>query len=392
RDEAPSSFLAPLLLAWLPLSLVTAWGFHDFLLGAALLPLLLDALERGGIARILLVLTALFFLHLFVFAVGIALLGLRSLSRRDLRVLAGAVAMAGAIVLATTDVLGAGISWDVDWGQRLVHLVFTNVLYTVSPAGIAAGVAWTVLIVYGLVRLPRTWPAWAGAALLLVAVVSPAVFAGGSFTFERVHLLALVALAPVVVRAAARLPARAAGAVGLVLVTALGLTFLEWTRAGDVLDADRAEIRALFRDIDVPASRLRVASALPVGRLKVGRAVFHEHVADRAAMDLGLVAADDYEADSPAYPVAWKGDRRGLRIRRVGTTLHLDRVPTVDTYIVHEPGARFARHPAVIVAAGRRFVVSRVAAMPADEPGRDSPTRPAPARADTSPGSIGGPR
>ena len=37
RSGATSTGLVPLLLAWLPLSLVTAWGFYDFLLGAAVL-------------------------------------------------------------------------------------------------------------------------------------------------------------------------------------------------------------------------------------------------------------------------------------------------------------------------------------------------------------------
>jgi hypothetical protein len=357
RSGATSTNLVPLLLAWLPLSLVTAWGFYDFLLGAGVFAVLLGTLEEGSRPRIGLLLALLFLIHLFVFVMALGVVGVRALSRKDLRVPVILGAVFGAALVLGSGVLESELALNFDLGQRLVQLAASSVLYSVTPAAAVAGLAWTALLAYGLTRSPREWRSLVGLALLIGALIVPTNIGGGSILFERVHLLALIALAPVVADSAARLPRAAALPLALLLAGGLSLTFSQWTSTGRDLDADREEIASLLQEANVATGNGWVGSGLPDGEWKVYRAPFHAHLVDRVALEFGLTAVDNYEAGIRPFPVRWTHGRQTIHIRSVGDVVQVYGTPAEAVYVVHPAAARLddAVEP---VARGARFAVS----------------------------------
>lgn len=380
RSGAASTVLVPLLLAWIPLSLMTAWGFYDFLLGAAVFAVLLEALEKGSRPRIALLLTALFLIHLFVFVLGLGAVGVRAWSRRDLRVPVVLGAVLGVALVLGSGVLESELAMSFDLGQRLVQLVAGSVLYAVTPAAAIAGVAWTALLAYGLTRSPREWRSLVGMALLVGALVVPTNIGGGSILFERVHLLALIALAPIVADSAARLPRATALPLALLLAGGLSLTFIQWTSTGRELDADRKQIASLLQEAGVVRSNGWVGSGLPDREWKVYRAPFHAHLVDRVALQLELVAADNYEAGIPPYPVRWTQGRETIHIRSVGDVVQVSGTPPQTVYVVHPAAARLDEADVDPVARGARFAVSVL-------PGPEGELEPTPARRGSPPGA-----
>lgn len=378
RRAAPDGtapLLTPILAAWVPLSLMTAWGFYDFLVGVVVFIHLLIALEDGRRLRIVALLLLLYLAHLFVFAVGVGIVILRSAGRKDLRVFAATALGAGLVLLLLSRGLSPGIEWDVRWGERLTQLAFSNVLYTVSPLAIAAGLAWSLLLVLGAVLGPRDWRAAAGLLLLAGAALAPSWLAGGTFLFGRTHLLALVVLAPLVAGAAGRLPAVPRTALAAVLLVALGATFGAWTRAGRDLERDRRQMTALLDRAGVRDGDAWVASSLPEEELKFHRAPFHAHLADRVALDLRLVAADNHEAPSPAFPVTWTEPWRGVYVYRPApATLRVTGAAPGDVLLIHGRAERVEGGEPV-VAATDRFAVTRLPA--AALAGHGSGARPA---------------
>lgn len=358
RSGAASTVLVPLLLAWIPLSLVTAWGFYDFLLGAAVFAILLDALEEGSRLRIALFLSLLFLIHLFVFVMGLGALALRAWSRRDLRVPVVLGAVVGAALVIGSGVLESKLAMDFDLGQRLVQLAAGSVLYSVEPAAAVAGVAWTGLLAYGLARGPREWRSLVGLALLIGALIVPTNIGGGSILFERVHLLALIALAPLVAHSAARLPRAAVLPIALLLAGGLSLTFIQWTSTGRDLGTDREEIAGLVEQAGVAAANGWLGSGLPDREWKVYRAPFHAHLVDRVALELGLVAVDNYEAGIRPFPVRWAQGRRTVHIRSAGDLVQVHGTPEQTVYVVHPAAARLDVADVEPVARGARFAVS----------------------------------
>lgn len=377
RSGAPATPLLPLLLAWIPLSLITVWGFYDFLLGALIFCFLLAALDDESLPRIGLLLAALFLTHLFVFVVGMGVVMLRALRREDLRPAAAVAVVGGAVLVLATGVLEAELGvGGLNLRERLIHVGFSNILYSVSRAAIVAGLAWTGLLAFGLLRTPRDWRAYVGLALLAGAVVMPTDLAGGSILFERVHLLALITLAPVVATAAARLGRGPSLALTLVLGAALTVTFARWTALGETLHRDRLEIASLLKEAAVPEGGW-VGSAFPRRTWNVRRAPIHWHLVDRAALDLELVAGDNYEAGVRPFPVTWAPGLDTLHVQDRDGLVHLSGAAPGDLYIVHDPGARLQQTAATTLATGPRFAVSVVrgsgspAAPPALARGRD---------------------
>lgn len=359
QSGAPPGLLIPLLLAWIPLSLMAAWGFYDFLLGAAIFALLLAALEDDSLPRIGLLLALLFVAHLFVFVIGLGVVTLRALQRKDLRPVAVVATAGGAVLVLAGGVLEAELAMGFDPGQRMIQLAFSHVVSSVSRAGMVAGIAWTGLLVFGLLRLPRDWRVYVGLALLAGAIVMPTEIAGGSILFERVHLLALIALAPVVATASTRLGRGPALALGLVLVAALTASLAKWTTTGQALHRDRVEIASLLNEAEIPEGGW-VGSAFPQGEWKVYRAPLHTHLVDRVALDLGLVAGDNYEAGVRPFPVTWAPGHGTLHIRDREGLVEISGAALCDLYIVHAPGARVQQAGATTLATGHRFAVSVV--------------------------------
>lgn len=360
RSGAPATPVLPVLLAWIPLSLVTVWGFYDFLLGALIFCFLLAALDDASLPRIGLLLMALFLTHLFVFVVGMGVVVLRALRREDLRPAAAVAAVGGTVLVLATGVLEAelGVS-GLNLRERLIHVGFSNILYSVSRAAIVAGLVWTGLLVFGLLRTPRDWRAYVGMALLAGAVVMPTDLAGGSILFERVHLLALITLAPAVARAGARLGRGSSLALTFVLGAALTVTFARWTELGETLHRDRLEVASLLKEAAVPDGGW-VGSAFPRRTWNVRRAPIHSHLVDRAALDLELVAGDNYEAGVRPFPVTWAPGHDTLHVQDRDGLVHISGAAPGDLYIVHDPGARVLRPDTVTLAVGRRFAVSVV--------------------------------
>jgi hypothetical protein len=325
---------APLFLAWVPLGWVTAWGFYDFLAGMVLFTLILDGLGDGGRARILALLALLYFAHLFAFAVAVGVLVLRSLDRADLRVTAAAVVLACAGLVVAAPGLGGGINWDFSIRSRLIHLAFSSTLASVSRIALVAGAVWTALLVTGALRSRWDWRCLAGFLLLVGGLFVPRSVGSGTFLFERVHVLGLIILAPLLVQTVTRLPRLATGMLGLVMAGALVGVFVAWTQAGWRLDEDRRRITALLEAVGVE-SGAAVTSVFPHRELSLHRAPVYFHLLDRSALDLGAIVADNYQANESVFPVSWTAGRTGVMPAQRGREWDVAGRTGAALYVVH---------------------------------------------------------
>jgi hypothetical protein len=359
RSVPDASASAPLVLVWVPLGWVTAWGFYDFLAGMVLFTLLLDALDDGGRARIVPLMALLYFVHLFAFAASVGVLVLRSIDRPDLRATAAAVAVAGAGLVLAAPGLGGGMTWDFSFQSRLFHLAFGGILVSVSPVGILAGLVWTGLLVTGALRVRWDWRCRAGFLLLAGSIVAPTSVGNGSFLFERLHVLGLIALAPLVVGTITRLPRLLAGAASLALIVAALAVFGTWTEAGRQLDQDRRQITALLGAAGVEPGAA-VAAVFPHRDMSAYRARVTYHMVDRSALDLGLIVADNYQAITPAFPISWADDRRAVEITQQGQEWAVSGAIDGTLYVVHRADARWYPGRTPPLADDGRFAVTRL--------------------------------
>jgi hypothetical protein len=359
--------LAPLFLAWVPLGLVTAWGFYDFLAGMVLFALLLDALGDGGRARIVPLLALLYFAHLFAFATAVAVVVLRSLERPDLRVTAAGVVVAGGVLVLAAPALGGGMIWESSIRSRLIRIAFSSVFETVSPLALLAGAVWTALLVTGAIHLRWDWRCRAGFLLLAGSAFVPTSVGGGSFLFQRLHILALITLAPLVIQTITRLPRLATGVLSLLMAGLLAVVFGAWTGAGRQLDEDRYRITTLLRTAGVEQGAA-VASAFLYYDLLTHRAPLGLHLVDRSALDLGAILADNYQASTAVYSVSWSAQRTAVRTHKRGDEWSVRGGIGAALYVVHDTGARLDTGRALPLVDDGRFAVTRLSQAEATAP------------------------
>jgi hypothetical protein len=320
--------------------------------------LLLDALEARGPVRVLVLLVLLYFTHLFALAAGLAALAVRALDRSDLRLTAAFAALIGGVLVVQSPGMG-GLSWEFALRYRLFQLVLGASLASVSPVALIAGCIWTGLLLWGALRSPWDWRCRAGLLMLAGSALAPGAVGSGLFLFERLHLLALVTLAPLVVRAAGALPRAGGAAVGVALAGALFAVFGTWTEAGLRLDQDRERVTSLFQEAAVGGGDA-VASVFPLGEMSWYRAPLYYHLVDRSARELGLFAADNYQATQPMFPVSWTAGRSAVALRQQGRTWVVRRAGLTPLYVVHRADARFGPgQPSPLVDDGR-FAVTRL--------------------------------
>jgi hypothetical protein len=358
-SAARGSALAPLLLAWVPLGWITAWGFYDFLLGMILFTVLLDGLEHGGIPPIVGVLTLLYVTHLFAFAAAAGALVVRALDRPDLRLTAAGVVAAGTGLILTAPGLGGGIAWDFSFRARLIQLALGGTLLSVSPVALMGGAVWTALIVAGAVRLRLDWRSRVGLLLLAGSVIAPRAVGTGVFVFERLHILGLIALAPLVVTTAARIPLPVARTVGVLMAGGLVAVFAVWSHTGRQLDRDRQRITTLLEAAGVGPGDA-VTSAFPHARMARYRAPLYFHLVDRSARERSAIVADNYQAAAVVFPVTWVEGRSAVRAWQDGDEWAVRGAWDAPLYVVHRADARWRGGHGPPLVADDRFAVTRV--------------------------------
>jgi hypothetical protein len=270
-----------------------------------------------------------------------------------------AVAMTGLGLVLAAPGLGGGMSWDFSVRSRLSQLAFSNALVSVSPIAIVAGATWAALLLLGARRFECDWRCRAGFLLLAGSIFVPASVGSGDFLFDRLHILGLIILAPLMVRTITGLPRLATATLSLLMAGALLGVFVVWTEAGRQLDEDRRRITALLEAAGVDRGAA-VTFVFPRDEMRLYRAGVYAHLIDRSALDTGAVVADNYQANYTVFPVSWVDQRTAVTPRQKGQEWDVGGPIETALYVVHLADARPSTLGLVTLVDDDRFAVTRL--------------------------------
>ncbi len=330
---------APLipLAGWLAQSWFAWMGFYDFAWSAGLLAALLLALraQPGWLkyAGIQLLFALLFLSHLFTFTIAIGLVA--SVLTWD--AFAGRGKWSSLLILLPAVGLWAkdlsqryGESAEVVWmgaGRALAGIFGGDFVASFEPSEIFVGVllmgcVWATLFIR--LRSGRTngFASLHGAepfalALLLMSLVTPDQMVAASYLAIRMRYLACLLLLPSMALVLSRGPLVLYRVVGGFCLVGLVLRGAQLTHEARRLDADLERIERLLVAAGAQRGAWIRTDAGETERL-LFRIAAHRHLSDRAALRLGLVVLNNYEADLPYFPTKWRGSPDRLSFETEG--------------------------------------------------------------------------